>query len=464
MSMKVFQITSRQKKIVKILLRENGWVKGSDIAKETDTTVRTVRSDVAAINTAIFDHKFLIESSRQYGYRLQTNDMELLNQILFDETDIPNTSDERIRYLSIKLLQADVSHPVDIQKLEEELFVGEATLEHDINKIKNILKNRKELFLVQRKSGKIWTEGTEESRRYLLKDLIIDKSNPDYLMLNNYRKFFSGSLLDECVDCLMESLSLNEKKMSDEDILRTSIYLAIKIWRLNQGCILDNIRENQLIPSKEAEEVGTSIANILERDKNFVIPIIERESLIHQLSLVKVSSIKDENIENKTETESYKYFLAIIDVFLQEIFMNFGINLTKDEELRAGLTMHITYIVKNRKRVSKNSSPILQYLKTEYPYVFDMSLYMNHCFQDLFNIELTEDDFGYITAHLGAAIERQENSRNIEEMTVALISNNKQSANAFLVSRIKSEFEGRFKLIGPYSIYSIQEVEKICPM
>ena len=168
----VLNIPLRQKNILKMLLSEDGWIKGSRIAKEMGITDRTVRSDIAAINSAMEGSSNIIESSRQNGYRLKSSDSELLNKLLFNKKNLPITPEERLRYLSIRLMQVDESNPKKLWELADELAISMPTLESTIQKIRGVLENRKDPFVIQRKQGFIWTKGHEESRRFLLKELI----------------------------------------------------------------------------------------------------------------------------------------------------------------------------------------------------------------------------------------------------------------------------------------------------
>ena len=81
----------------------------------------------------------------------------------------------------------------------------------------------------------------------------------------------------------------------------------------------------------------------------------------------------------------------------------------------------------------------------------------------MFDVKLNEDELGYITAYLGAAIERMESNMNSSSVTVALVSNTNHGTSTLLMARIKSKFSNKFNLVGPYSAYSLDEIMKDNP-
>lgn len=458
----VLNIPLRQKNILKMLLSEDGWIKGSRIAKEMGITDRTVRSDIAAINSAMEGSSNIIESSRQNGYRLKSSDSELLNKLLFNKKNLPITPEERLRYLSIRLMQVDESNPKKLWELADELAISMPTLESTIQKIRGVLENRKDPFVIQRKQGFIWTKGHEESRRFLLKELILDRMDPSYLMISNYYNYFDKHILETIMGCIMTSLKEFGSIMTDEDIIHLVVYLAIKHNRISTGHSLIMQKSETYSINDPKSKLAFKIADNMKDKLGLHLNDAEILDLIIQLSLMRVvtENKKDKEINNGSDKN---HFMAIVDSLLNDIKDNFGLDLSNDEELRVGLCSHIKYMIKQKSELQSSSNPILGLLKTEYSFVFEMSLYLYECFYDMFDVKLNEDELGYITAYLGAAIERMESNMSHNSICIALVSNTNHGTSTLLMARIKSKFSDKFNLVGPYSAYSLDEIMKDNP-
>lgn len=459
----VLNIPLRQKNIIKMLLSEDGWIKGARIAKEMGITDRTVRSDIAAINSVMEGSNNIIESSRQNGYRLKSEDSELLNKLLFNKNNLPITPEERLRYLSIRLLQVDESNPKKLWELADELAISMPTLESTIQKIRGVLENRKDPFMIQRKRGYIWTKGLEESRRFLLKELILDRMDPSYLIISNYYKYFDKNILETIMECILISLKEFNSIMTDEDIIHLVVYLAIKHNRISTGHSLLIQKSESYSVNDEKSNLALKIAEHLKDKLGLHLNDTEVLDLIMQLSLMRVVTEKQKGKEINNCSDK-NHFMAIVDSLLNDIKDNFGLDLSNDEELRTGLCSHIKYMIKQKGEPPVGSNPILGLLKTEYSFVFEMSLYLYECFYEMFDVKLNEDELGYITAYLGAAIERMESNMNSSNITISLVSNTNHGTSTLLMARIKSKFSNKFNLVGPYSAYRLEDIMKDNPL
>ena len=89
----------RQKKILEILKEKKGWITGKELSTILSVSDRTIRSDMEQLGRA---YKGIIESSVRYGYRINQDVSEKSD---FEQREnIPQTSDERCKYIIEKLL------------------------------------------------------------------------------------------------------------------------------------------------------------------------------------------------------------------------------------------------------------------------------------------------------------------------------------------------------------------------
>lgn len=459
----MYDLQDRHKKIINELIRRNDWVKGNILAEKVNVTPRTIRSDIAVINHMLQPTGYGIQSSRKDGYRIWGDHVEKLNQILSDGSDIPNTPRDRIKTLSIRLLLADKDNVEYLDDLEEEMYVSKATLENSIYKIKAAIENRVSPIFLQREKGKIWTAGEEETKRFLLKELIVDRTEPDYFVIEKYDDYFGKEVPEKMMEVVLRALEDNGLAMTAEDTLHLVIFLAIKITRVFQGKTFEGGSLEPSSPQDMNSRLTRSIVEIVNEEFRVMFNEAEQIDLMIQISLMRLISEKEMDFQSlKNDKNHYEF---IVDELLGDIKKNFFIDLTDDPELKQGLIAHIQYMMKKRRKdlLDKKTNPVLTLFKTEYPFVFDMALFIYEKFYDIFGLKLTEDELGYVAAYLGAAIVKMENSDGANHIKMAVVTGLNYGASRLLVTRLKSLYGSACNIAGPFSPYSVRDVERLKP-
>lgn len=451
----------RQKNILKKLMALDGWVKGRKLAEEMEVTPRTIRADIAAVNTWLKPLGCYIESSRQKGYRLRGERQGDIESMLWDGTDVPLTPQERMRILGIRLLQADEEKPEDVDELEEEMFISRTTLESGIFKIKAMLESRTTPMYIRRSGRKIWTYGEEETRRFLLKELMVDRTDPDYLMIESYDDYFGADVPEKMMNCVLNALAGNEISMTAEDILHLVIYLSIKFTRIHMGYEFKNKTKDILI----SEDINWTLAKgIADKVREKFLMEINEEELVDlavQLSLFRL--IGNETEAGPVSILEQSHYEFVVNELLNDIKNKFHLDLTDDQELKDGLVTHIRYTLKRIRMEPESTNPVLMLLKTEYPFVFDMSLFLYERFYDVFGVRLNENELGYVATYLGSAVERMERKKSPKDFTIAVVTGMNYGTSRLLTTRLKAIYGDSCNIEGPFSIYAVNEIEKLKP-
>lgn len=384
----MFDLQDRHKKIIHELISGNDWMKGNVLAEKARVTPRTIRSDIAVINHLLHPIGYEIQSSRKDGYRISGDNIEKLSRILNDGADIPNTPRDRIKKLSIRLLLADRENVEYLDDLEEEMYISRATLENSIYKIKAAIENRVSPLFLQRERGKVWTAGEEETRRFLLKELIVDRTEPDYFTIEKYDDYFGKEVPEKMMEVVLKALNGNGLMMTAEDTLHLVIFLAIKITRIFQGKAYDGGNLEMPLSSDENSRLALSIVRLVKEEFRVTFNDAEQIDLMIQISLMRLIGKEEADCENvKNDTNHYEF---IVNELLDDIKKNFFIDLTDDFELKQGLIAHIQYMVKKRAKhlqETEKTNPVLTLFKTEYPFVFDMALFIYEKFFDIFGLK-----------------------------------------------------------------------------
>jgi len=130
----------RHKVIFLLLLRTEGCVTSSRLARELDVSPRTIKSDIKQMRAEVEPFGIRIDSKRSEGYWLVLQDQEQSRQIKeYFQIYQPNTvnSDQKLRvqYIIRRLLAS--TEPLKTEQLQRELYVNESnSLHRELTEVK----------------------------------------------------------------------------------------------------------------------------------------------------------------------------------------------------------------------------------------------------------------------------------------------------------------------------------------
>lgn len=441
----------RYYKLLQILLLAEGWVDGNKIAGKLGVSTRTVRSDINAVNYLLNGHGVSIQSSRQNGYILNYKDRGDLEKMIYGEKAY-DSPEGRMRHISIKLLQADTQSPLDIDDFADDLLVSSNTLESDLKKIKETLEQRTNPVNIQRKNNRIWVVADEAVRRFLLREMILDRADENFIYVDNYYKHFGVEASDAAMRCIKDAAFEQALSLTDGDMIHLMVYLSIKILRVKAGCLLEGPHDD--LPKSVTCEIRMASAITENVCKAFGIKLTESEhvDIIKQLSLFMLDFGDDGNALISVNERS-DYYIQIVDSLLADIKDKYLLDLRTDPELRRNLIRHVARTVESASNFTKTTNPILMLLKNDYPFAFEMSLYLYERINAVFGVSLSEDELGFISSYLSAAIERLEANLIKGRPIIAVVSNNDAATARLLIARLISIFGDHYDIQGPFPFH-----------
>lgn len=129
------------------------------------------------------------------------------------------------------------SQPVSIYDLAEVLFVSDSTLESDLTRAREVL--RQHDLILRRDREMIWAEGPERSRRRLVRQML--QSSSDGLMSATWKAFtceyeqFDIKVLREGISGAIDDsgLAFNEYALAD-----LIMHLVVSVERVRSGNLL----------------------------------------------------------------------------------------------------------------------------------------------------------------------------------------------------------------------------------
>jgi len=451
--MNLFYCSIRQKKLLKILLKTDNYVTGSSLSTTLFVSDRTIRNDIGMLNCILEDYQCQIVSKRGKGYKVKAENKELLNSILSKYVE-REQNQEREHLIILQLLNAE--KPIDLFDLEEFLFISRSTLNTELQNVKKTLDSLYPSIDLRRKNGKVELVGSETTLRFLFNEILMFDYDLATQRLHSTISGLSEDFLT--IKEVISKIALNYSFDIDDNALADiSVYLLItkKRLRLNKPIVKlsDNIVENDSAIDQLSKELAFQTLEGFQNERYFVNEINQIAIKLSFINLFSSIYMSKDEIKRKTS----KQIIEIVEGLIRTIKSEYGLDLSIDEDLYAGLVFHVSALINRVKYNRFSENPMLEMIKKEYSFSFELSLHIYEIFKTVLGIKLNESEVSYIAAHLAASIERLRMKFDQSELRTVLISHLNPSYTQLIVSNLKSLFSNTIEIIGTYPLYKMGE-------
>ncbi len=408
----------------------------SSLFKVTD---RTIRSDIQNINDEIEKFGAKINLKRKHGYYLTVEDKPKFDDFLVklersNESSIElDSSEDRIKYaLNILLYNNDY---ITLEDLADEVFVSKNTLTNYIRTIKPIL-SKYNLEYISKTNAGIKVIGNEIDKRKCVIDNVLTQNFQSYVVgfTKDEYTLFDGIDLDTLKEIVKSHLKEKNFKTSDFNLKNLIVHFALMISRVENDCYI-NTDNSIKIPGDTYNFINSLIDEI---ENTYAITVSEGEK--KYLYLHMIANV-DFNVAGGDENQIENTVILI----LETVYQDYNFDLRKDEILFKDLCNHLKSIFSTKSYAMNKRNPLLNTIKTNFPLAFEITLTVT---TKIFNEDpyiLTEDEVGYISLHIGAAIERCF-SGTIERKSVILVCGSGQATTRMLEARLNVFFNDKIKI------------------
>ncbi len=383
-------ITEKHVRLMRRLAGRDDWVSASEIADTLGVSTRSVRNYVAALKQAYGDE--LIVSS-EHGYRL---DMARYTELPLRKDDAPQRP-ERIPQLAHALLEAPEGRTV--YELAERCYVSDATIELDLPVLRALFAEH-DLELA-RSGGLLVPRGSENDRRRLIARLHRESHTSGFLDLARIAEAFDAPGLSALSRELSEALDANGFQVNELSLPDVLLEFAIAGSRILAGCELEAPVRDWLEPHEQL--LSQILGALFERHLGLRMP----EAELVQATVALSTRAATPAFARSQRQEG----LVAADVALtvREIVAtaaeNYSVSLD-DEEFLSRLTTHVGNVLARSRDREVQYNPITNTIKSGYPVVYDLSVYIASGLQRAYDVSFDDDEIAYIALHVGSHLER----------------------------------------------------------
>ena len=444
-------LNKRQEKIIMLLQDSKKWITGKEFARLMNVSDRTIRSDIDTINRTYNAH--LIESNLRSGYRINEEILTTL-PIELNAVSIPQTPDERCTYILQELILE--KKQINLLDLQEQVFISGYSIDNDIKRIKKMLEPYQDLSLIRSKNC-IRLDGSEESKRKLYKQLLFEETQGNFLNLNRLSSMFHDLDLEyakEVLDKMFKKYNFHVREMQKPMLM---IHVGIALERM--------ILHNYVVTARDTPELRYTKEYSITKEffdtmaQSIHIDVNENEVVLLALLLrgKKAITMHNDLVQSVTDGINVNDLVTKIVTMIKE---DFDIDFVKDLDLRTGLALHIQGLIERKKKDIVVSNLYLQELKRKYPLVFELAIHVGQILNETLDMQVSENEVGFLALHLGAAYER---SHSFQKYRVVMIYPVDQAFGDILLRKVDTLFSERMTVINCSSFFEEKMIKELNP-
>jgi len=439
-------LSKRQRKILVTLFMKEDWIKGSELSGIFGVSDRTIRMDIDYIKTILSED--VIQTSKQYGYRFNKD-------VGLDELFVENALDSQERLAM--LIKEMITSPqgIDYFSFSNEFYVSESTILADLHQIRKEIQSQGILLNIERHGDSFMFQGRRLDQVKLLIHVI--KSSLGYSTPEQFSRLFPNIDVPAISDMLLELL-VEEKYFSRYLSFRS---LLITVLVVSEQAVILTERKNldSEVETRQNQESDLAV-RIAQRLAEFlrVGPFPKDIELLNEsLSMVKTME-EVEGFGRSGDVLSEPVYQAVRQV-LNEVKTHYSLDFTHETELAIDLTIHIKIAIIRMEKGIIIKNPIIEQMKREYPFLFDVAIYIGNQLSEILGIRFHQDEISFIVCHLADTYESLQRGNIVRDrLKVLVVALEGRSVVKYIVKN--NEFLRQESMIERIEIVSATELEQ----
>lgn len=399
---------ARQDRLLGLLVRDGDWATAATLADALGVTPRSIRSYVTAVNARVAPG-VAIESG-PLGYRAGTDASAALRASSSDA----GTPRDRLHTLIRALL--DSPEGIDVYETADRLHVSSATLDADLSRVRGLLGGTE--LTLERSASRARLRGTEMAQRRLLSRLAHDEMDAGSFDLAALRRTLGEGSVGAAAfgpfkSDLVAELGTLGYFVNEFGIADVVMHIAIAADRVAQDRGLEQVHRD---PAPAQEEIAELLARLARKHLGVDLGAGDLQHLA-TLVLTRVVAPGDEapvdHARARLDPEIETAVREVVDTASAEFLVDIA-----HEDFILRLALHVQNLQHRAREQAWSRNPLTRSLKTTYPMIFEVAVFIASRLQERLGIPLPDDEIAYIAMHVGGRLER---SRRADQLLTATI-------------------------------------------
>ena len=443
-------LNRRQEQLIRLLTEKKDWMTSRELAGRLHVTDRTIRSDVDTVNRQ--GDRPLIESNVRKGYRAISDVRQDAGTVLAHE--MPQTPGSRCIYIIQKLLFEN--RELNLTDLQGQIYVSDSSIQNDLKRIRKMIEPYPGLRLVRSREC-ISLQGDEISKRRFYRELLVAEVQENFLNLNRLAHLYRHFDLIEVKDIFVKVLEEYDYSIHESLFSMLILHAGTSIERIRTCHYIQPEEEQQGL--KETIEYQISRTFFERISDRLHLEIQEGEITMFALVIMgrRASNYASDHVRLGERWLNTRRLMEEALARLKEVF---GVDFGGDEDLAAGLKIHLHGLVERVKNQVVLEDIFLEEIKQKYPLVFEMGVCIVGYLEEQLGIRIGDMESGFIALHLGAASERM---NSVRKYRAVMIMPHNQVFSEMCEKRILELYRERLEIVRKCSYFEEEEIRLLEP-
>lgn len=421
--------TRRQSKLLEILLNNVQGVTGTKLAEYLEVSSRTIRNEIGEINRA-WKNGSIIKSSRQRGYFIEESDIPSVRAYFLSEAHGKTGEEAEQRGWMILGMVLETGR-ADIFDIGNALALSQPAMYKEISRFQKKLRTEYRCELLMMSGDRIWVENDEVKIRQALFRIIkneAQKRNWSYswFLRTFLRASFDQKKYEGLKDLVMGYFDSKNIQVSDDGLymIVSAIYITI----------IRNENNHRVVLYSESKSVRAELNQLFDFLKEQGLEFADGdlqilEDLFHGYKLTS-----DESHECRIDDLS----ILILEDFCHDVMEKYHFDLWQSQSFYDNILNHIEYMMRRMGTGYEAVNPILNDVKKQYPYAYEISMLMVPIVYRYKNCYIQDDEISFIAIFVEHFLE------NInQKLKAVIINSNRFSINSIVSNWIQANFSNQ---------------------
>ncbi|MCD8221225.1 MAG: BglG family transcription antiterminator [Clostridiales bacterium] len=422
------------------MLLDGEYITAETIAQTLHVSSRTVRNQMKNLNSVLSSYDIVVESKHGVGYRMIAGDAKKrreFEEMLWDRerqhTVVPNSSGERVAYLTDYLLKED--EYVRLDDLSDLLYISKKTLTGNLKEVESLLGEYR-LTLSRKPNHGLKVEGSEFDRRLCIAEISRTRQAPAWQLWEEHGQNEKKQWIEDCIHDCLSRYPYIIANIAYQDLV---LHIEIAVRRMLAGHYIENSEgESVRITDPISWQMAGDILSAIAERYPFRVLDGEIESVALHLEAKKtLQDVLPEDSQGDYVVVSEEID-ELIECMLSSVYSAFRFDFSSDLELAVMLRRHLVPMIVRLQHGMRISNPLLTEIRQQYALAFTMAttacMVLNHKYHTV----VREDEIGYIALLFALALERKRTE--IAKKNILLVCASGQSSSQLLRYRYQTEF------------------------
>ncbi|MDE6889792.1 MAG: PTS sugar transporter subunit IIA [Eubacterium sp.] len=429
--------------MLEILLNNVQGVTGTKLAEYLEVSSRTIRNEITEINRA-WKNGSIIRSSRQKGYFIEENDIPSVREYFLSE-EHGKAADEASQRGWMILGLVLQSGRADIFDIGNVLGLSQPATYKEVSRFQKKLLAEYQCELLQMSGDRIWIENDEVKIRQLLFRIIKNEAPSR----NRHYSWFLQTFLMEAFDRMeydwMVGLVKDYFDGKGVQVSDDGLYMIVSAVYLT---IVRNCQNHKVVLPAETKSQEEELAQFFTflKEQGFALgsgDLLLLEGLFQGFKLT-TKEAADSKISDLS--------ILILEDFCHDVMEKYHFDLWQSQSFYDNILNHIEYMMRRMGTGYEAKNPILNEVKKQYPYAYEISMLMVPIVYRYKNCYIQDDEISFIAIFVEHFLE------NInQKLKAVILSSTRFSINSIVSNWVEANFSNQIDILDMLPKHSLEK-------